>query len=431
MRGDGVARRAFDPSQCGLEAVVLEQLDLAARVADDVMVMVASGPRRLVAGRPVTKLDLLEKPVAAELVERAIDAREPDCASSRAEAVEDLLRGEAARLAGEELDHRPARPALLRPRRERRVFPRGLHRCYGSTPMRIRMSLILVAAGAMLALAPGAGAKAPLQVVAAENVWGSIAAQIGGDRVQVTSIVANPATDPHDYEPTAVDARTLAEANLVIVNGIGYDAWAPKLLAANPVKGRITLTVGDVVGVKPGGNPHRWYSPANVVQVAAAIAAGYARLDPEDHAYFAQQAKKFETKGLAAYHAEIAGIRHRYAGVPVGASESIFAPLAQALGLKLLTPYSYLQAISEGTDPTARDTATVHAQIAKKQIKVWLFNSQNSTPDIQRLTNEAHAKHIPVTTITETLVPEHATFEAWQVAQLRALRAALAHATGR
>src|ERR1700757_4823553 len=110
-------------------------------------------------------------------------------------------------------------------------------------------------------------AAAQIHVVAAENFWGSIAAQLGGSRVQVTSVITSPATDPHDYEPTAVDARTLAGAQMVIVNGIGYDPWAPKLLAANPVDGRLVLTVGDLVGIKPGGNPHRWYSPTDVQRV--------------------------------------------------------------------------------------------------------------------------------------------------------------------
>jgi zinc/manganese transport system substrate-binding protein len=293
---------------------------------------------------------------------------------------------------------------------------------------RLLLLTTLLAAAAF----PAAGASAaPLQVVAAENFWGSIAAQLGGDRVHVTSVITNPATDPHEYEPTAVDARTLAGAKLMIVNGVGYDPWAPKLLAANPVKGRIVLTVGDLVGVKPGGNPHRWYSPPNVQQVIAAIVADYTTLDPKDAAYFARQKSAFETKGLAAYKAEIAAIRHRYSAVPVGASESIFAPLAQALGLRLVTPYSFTAAISEGADPTARDKAKVDSQIAKKQIKVWVYNSQNSTPDVQRLTSAARAKGIPVTTITETLTPPTATFEAWQVAQLRALAAALAQATAR
>src|SRR6266542_6970775 len=103
-----------------------------------------------------------------------------------------------------------------------------------------------------------------LQVVTAENFWGSIASQLGGDRVHVTSVITSPATDPHAYEPTAADARTMAGAKLAIVNGIGYDPWAEKLIAANPVHGRIVLNVGDLVGIAPGGNPHRWDSPTDV-----------------------------------------------------------------------------------------------------------------------------------------------------------------------
>src|SRR5947208_5087564 len=119
--------------------------------------------------------------------------------------------------------------------------------------------------GSTVAAAPSAGTS--IEVVAAENFWGSIASQLGGDRVHVTSVITSPATDPHDYEPTAADARTLAGAKFVIVNGVGYDPWADKLLAANPVGGRVELDVGNLVGVKAGGNPHRWYSPGDVQKV--------------------------------------------------------------------------------------------------------------------------------------------------------------------
>jgi zinc/manganese transport system substrate-binding protein len=269
-------------------------------------------------------------------------------------------------------------------------------------------------------------AATQIHVVAAENFWGSLAAQLGGSRVQVTSVITNPATDPHDYEPSAVDARTMAGAQMAIVNGVGYDPWAQKLIDANPVKGRVVLTVGDVVGVKTGGNPHRWYAPADVQRVISAIVADYSKLDPKDAAYFRAQKARLETKGLAQYKGLIATIKRRYHGVPVGASESIFAPLAQALGLKLLTPSSFLDAISEGTEPTAADKTTIDRQIARKQIKVWVFNSQNSTPDVARITEAARKKGIPITTITETLTPASATFEEWQSAQLKALLRALA-----
>jgi zinc/manganese transport system substrate-binding protein len=267
---------------------------------------------------------------------------------------------------------------------------------------------------------------AQIHVVAAENFWGSIASQLGGNRVQVTSVITNPATDPHDYEPSSADARTFAGAQMVVVNGVGYDPWASQLIAANPVGGRIILTVGDVVGVAPGGNPHRWYSPANVKQAIAAITADYTKLDPKDAAYFRRQERTFETKGLAQYAEYVSTIRRRFGGTAVGASESIFAPLAQALGLRLLTPPRFLNAISEGAEPSAADISAIEHQIATRAIKVWVFNSQNSTPDVARLTAAARKRGIPVVSITETLAPASATFQAWQVRQLRALVLALA-----
>jgi zinc/manganese transport system substrate-binding protein len=270
-----------------------------------------------------------------------------------------------------------------------------------------------------------------LQVVAAENFWGSIASQLGGSRVHVTSVIASPATDPHDYEPTAADARTMAGAQLAIVNGIGYDPWAGKLIAANPVHGRVVLTVGDLLGLEPGANPHRWYSPTDVQKVIDQIARDYTKLDPKNATYFEQQKRRFETRGLAQYKRLIATIKRKYHGVPVGASESIFAPLAEALGLKVLTPTSFLKATSEGTEPTAADKTTIDRQIASRQIKVWVFNSQNSTPDVQRITDAARKKRIPVTTITETPTPPSVSFQGWQARQLEALAAALAKATGR
>jgi zinc/manganese transport system substrate-binding protein len=298
----------------------------------------------------------------------------------------------------------------------------------------IALGILVAACVAVAACGAGGGSRAAngkLQVVAAENFWGSIAQQLGGDRVQVASVIHNPATDPHDYEPTPSDARTMATAQLAIVNGVGYDPWAPKLLSANPADGRIVLTVGDLVGVKAGGNPHRWYSAANVQQVIGAITADYKRLDPGHARYYDTQRAGFESKGLAQYKRLIASIQSRFAGVPVGASESIFEPLAQSLGLRLLTPAGFLNAISEGTDPTAGDKTTVDRQIAQRQIKLWVYNSQNATPDVQRLTTQARARGIQVVTVTETLTPATASFQDWQVRQLRAIEGALARATGR
>jgi zinc/manganese transport system substrate-binding protein len=289
-------------------------------------------------------------------------------------------------------------------------------------------ALVLVVAGCGQG---GPNASGKLDVVAAENFWGSIAQQLGGKRVAVTSIITNPASDPHDYEPTSADARTMAEAQVAIVNGIGYDSWASKLLAANAASSRVVLNVGDLLGLKEGANQHLWYFPSDVFAVIDQIVADYDRLDPRDAAYFAQQKQRFESVSLARYDQLRREIRARYAGVPVGYSESIFQGLGQDLGLRLLTPYSFAKAIAEGTDVTAGDKETVDNQIRRRQVKVWVFNSQNVTPDVQRINQIASQQQIPVATITETLSPASLNFEQWQVAELEGLQRALHLATGR
>jgi zinc/manganese transport system substrate-binding protein len=290
------------------------------------------------------------------------------------------------------------------------------------------MVFALSGCGGVSAAETGGGG---VRVVAAENFWGSIAKQIGGSHASVQSIIVNPAQDPHSYEPEAGDARTMATAQLAIVNGVGYDPWAPKLLAANPVDGRIVLTVGSLFGLHEGDNPHRWYDPAEVERVAGDVAAALSKLDPEHSSYYARQLKTFETAGLGHYHALIARIRQRYAGVPVGASESIFALQAPSLGLNLITPPSFMKAISEGTEVTAQDAAETQRQITGHRIKVWVYNSQNVTPEIQQLTALARSQDIPVATVTETLSPAGDSFQRWQSAQLEGIEAALHRATGR
>jgi zinc/manganese transport system substrate-binding protein len=291
--------------------------------------------------------------------------------------------------------------------------------------------LIVLAVSGVGCAASGGDVGGRLRVVAAENFWGSIASQLGGSRVDVQSIIVNPNTDPHSYQPSAQDARVMARAALAIVNGIGYDSWATSLLQASPAAGRVVLNVGDVLGLREGDNPHRWYFPANVRSVIGQIVAAYDRLDPNDSGYFAQRRQAFETRDLARYDQLRREIRASYAGVPVGYSESIFQGLGEDLGLKLLTPYGFAKAIAEGTDVTAEDKQTVDEQAEARKIKVWVFNSQNVTPDVQRVNEIARARGIPIATVTETLSPASASFEQWQVTQLEGLRQALKAGTGR
>ncbi|MBW4657039.1 MAG: zinc ABC transporter substrate-binding protein [Drouetiella hepatica Uher 2000/2452] len=268
----------------------------------------------------------------------------------------------------------------------------------------------------------------PLQVVAAENFWGSLAAQVGGDKVKVTSLITSPDTDPHDYEPKPTDARLMASARYVILNGAGYDPWGQKLLESNPVGDRKALIIGDLVGKKEGDNPHLWYNPNYVMQVIDQITADFKELDPADAAYYDQERAEFIAVGLKDYLGTIAAIKQKYSGTPVGTTESIFAYLAEPLGLKLLTPAKFMNAVSEGEEPTAIDKSAVDQQLTQKQIKVLVFNAQNATPDTDALTQKAKTAGIPIVPVTETLTPANASFQEWQTAQLKALEAALAEA---
>lgn len=280
-------------------------------------------------------------------------------------------------------------------------------------------------AGCTLGPTTATRAGARLHVVAAENVWGSLVAQIAGTKADVTSIITNPATDPHDYEPNARDARRIAAARYVVVNGIGYDGWARKLLDADGGNARVVLDVGSLVGVRPGGNPHQWYSPTAVDAVIRRVASDLARLDPPNARYYEHRRADLESNGLHEYGALITDIRDRFAGAAIGASESVVTPLADALMLRVATPVSFLDAVSEGNDPGSSAKSTADRQIARREIAVFVFNPQNATPDVRRLVDGARANRIPVVEMTETLTPAGATFQAWQVRQLRALRDAL------
>jgi zinc/manganese transport system substrate-binding protein len=308
--------------------------------------------------------------------------------------------------------------------------------------VRLRNTLLLL--GTFIALQTACGrATAPnttsgisahaedarMSIVAAENVWGSIALQLGGDHVLVTSIISNPNSDPHDYEPTTNDARLIASARYVIANGAGYDPWAKKLLDANPVAGRRALDVGAFVGKKDGDNPHLWYDPDVVARVADKITADLKAFEPAGEADFDRQHEQFANGALKPYRNLLATIRQRYAGTPVGATESIFVYMAQALDLRLVTPPGFMQAISNGQEPTVQDKATFDEQVTHKRISVLIVNKQNATPDTTILQQKAQAAGIPVVEITETLVPATATFQDWQFAQLQALQQALANAT--
>lgn len=288
-------------------------------------------------------------------------------------------------------------------------------------------AMAALVAGCASATTPPLGPGRVIDVVAAENFWGSIAAQLGGTHARVTSIVDNPNADPHSYEPTTGDARAVAMAGMVIANGLGYDTWISKLIAADPGN-RLVLTVGKVLRLASGSNPHRWYDPYDVKVVVSAIAASFSRLDPRDARYFESQKEQFESVSLRTYDNLASEIKARYGGSPVGASESIFSMVAPALGLNVITPVSFLKAVSEGSDVSATDVQTIDSQIKKHMIRIYVYNSQNTTPEVRAQLQACKAAGIPTVAISETLTPASASYQSWQSRQLAAILAALERA---
>jgi zinc/manganese transport system substrate-binding protein len=259
-----------------------------------------------------------------------------------------------------------------------------------------------------------------LVVVAVENTWGSIATQLGGAQAVVTSIVSDPNADPHEYESTPADARLMASANYVIINGAGYDSWAAQLLAAQPEAARKVLDVSELVGKHPGDNPHFWYDPVFVDKVVAQITADYSSLRPAGAAYFTTRASAFQQL-LVPYRQRLANVQQHFGGVPVAATESIFQYMADYLHLDLVTPDAFMNAVAEGNDPAAAGLVTFTQQIDSRAFRVLVINVQTVTPLTTELRQHASRLHIPVVGVSETMQPPTTTFEAWMDGQLDSL----------
>jgi len=280
------------------------------------------------------------------------------------------------------------------------------------------------AGGPTTTAAAGPAVHGTLQIVAAENFWGSIVSQLAGKAGHVTSVVTDPNADPHDYETSSDDARTFAGANYVVLNGAGYDSWAEKLLSGNPNPKRKVFTVATLLGKKEGDNPHFWYDPEYVTQVVNQVEADLKGLDPADTAYFDAQRTALDT-AMGPYRSRLAEIKATYPGAPVASTESIFVYLAQYLGLDVISPPDFMQAVAEGNDPPAPSVAEFQSQIAAKQARVLVYNEQTSTAVTTNIKKLATDAGIPVVGVTETVQPADATFEQWFEAQLEQLQNAL------
>ncbi|MGD0994695.1 MAG: zinc ABC transporter substrate-binding protein [Candidatus Bathyarchaeia archaeon] len=269
-----------------------------------------------------------------------------------------------------------------------------------------------------------ASSSGVIQVVAAENFWGSLITQLGGTHVNVLSIVSDPNADPHEYESSSADAIAIANARLVIVNGAGYDDWALKLIAASNTPHQVVLNVQKLINQPVGANPHFWYSPIYVNDAVNAMYQDLVSIDPTHAAYYKQQYVALNAS-LGVYNELIDEIKQQFGGVKVASTESIFEYLANATGLDLVSPPAFMQAVSEGNDPPAQSIVQFQQLIQNGTVTVLVYNSQTVTPLTQNIEAQAAKQGIPIVPITETIQPPTVTFQDWMNSQLIALQNAL------
>jgi zinc/manganese transport system substrate-binding protein len=262
----------------------------------------------------------------------------------------------------------------------------------------------------------------PVKVVAAENFYGDVASQIGGENVSVTSILSSPDQDPHLFEASPDTAKSLTDAKVVIVNGVDYDPWMEKLLSAHNAPGRKEIIVGKLVGRKAGDNPHLWYDPAYVKAAAKALTADLAAVDPAHKAEYEKGNAQF-LDSLKPLDAKIAELKKKYAGQSVTLSEPVFGYQAQLIGLKVRNE-KFALAVMNNAEPTPSEVAGFENDLKGHKVKAMMYNAQASEPAVQRLVQMAKDNKIPVVGVSET-EPPNSTYQDWMMGQLDALDKAL------
>lgn len=293
--------------------------------------------------------------------------------------------------------------------------------------------IIIIAVGGFVVYAGNNRAVAPInttstnstpvkqiQIIAAENFWGSLMGQLGGKYVNVTSIVTDPNADPHEYESSAADARWISNANMVIVNGVGYDDWALKLISASNNQNQTVLNVANLLGVANGSNPHLWYNPTYVNKTVQQMYLDLVSIDPTHASYYKQQYENL-TASLEQVDNRMTQIRDQFAGTKVASTESIFVYLANATGLDLVSPPAFMDAVAEGVDPPAQSVIQFQNQLESGNVTLLVYNEQTVTPLTQQMKQIATQYNVTIVGVTETIQPPNVPFQTWMNSELLGL----------
>jgi zinc/manganese transport system substrate-binding protein len=287
--------------------------------------------------------------------------------------------------------------------------------------------LCAVVAAAALAGGAAAASAAPgvINAIGVENEYADVISQIGGQYVHVTAIETDPNTDPHTFEVNPKVAGEIAAAALIVKNGVGYDAWADKIIGATPNGKRKVIDVQHLLGLPDSTpNPHLWYDPKTMPIVAKQLAADLSALNPAQAGYFEANEKKFDAS-LKPWLAALAAFKSHYPDTPVAVTEPVADYMLQAAGIDIRTPYSMQAAIMNGTDPSPQDVTNQNALLTDHTVKVFVYNQQVTDALTQSFLALAKKSGIPVVGVYETMPTPGFTYQSWMLAEVNALEKAI------
>ena len=280
----------------------------------------------------------------------------------------------------------------------------------------VRIAIAALASVGMLASVAACGSgrsssekNGTIEVVASVNQWGTVAKTLGGDNVNVTSIINSTNVDAHDYEPTTSDIAKLQKAQVIIVNGAGYDAWAVK--AAQSANATI-VNAAAVGGVNDGENPHVWFSADVRKAVAQAITEAYEQADAAKKSDFDKLHDQWKSEENNV-ESKIAEVKQKSDGLAYAATESVASYLAEDMGLTDATPSGYARATANESEPTPTDIRQFADALKSGEIKLLIVNTQEESELTGKITNAAKSANVPMVELTEQMPERYDSLTAW------------------
>jgi zinc/manganese transport system substrate-binding protein len=282
------------------------------------------------------------------------------------------------------------------------------------------LKLQVLAFALLVAVVPASATS--IKVLAAENFYGDVAKQIGGNLVEVNSVLSNPDQDPHLFEASPSVARQVADAQIVIYSGLGYDSWMEQLLSASPSPTRGIIIAADPAKFKDGDNPHIWYDVDVMRRVAGMVTEKLVALDGANAASYQKNRDEF-SKSLDDISASTAEIAQKHKGEAVAATEPVFGYVLAAMGLEVKEA-SFQQAVMNDAEPSISDVSTFEADLKGHNVSLLIYNSQATDPLADRMKDLANAGKVPVVGVTETM-PDGKSYQRWVLDEIAAVKTAL------